>query len=338
MKQKLVIFGLILVLVVALAVACAPTPTPTLTPTPTPTPEEYPTQDIRFVSPWGGGGVEVITRQMAHLVEEYLPVSTYVEIIEGGVGGMGALEVMNAAPDGYSILSMAYPLIMQHPRKQIVPGYDLNKLKMLCLVTLEPNVLLVRSDAPWKSLEDFVKDAKSRPGQLTINNCGIGHGTHISTLVMADRLGIEVHPIPGVSVSIMATQLLSGEVDATMTSIGDFSTLLESGAVRGILLMAGERHPLYPDIPTFSELGHEYVSGSFLIMATTAGTPDERVEILENVLYKAHHDPEFQDWAVSIGAQAVWLGSEEVNEWILEAQRETWEVLDRLVAEGVLEE
>lgn len=333
MKKRILLIPLALLLTISLvAVGCQ-------APAPTPVQAEYPTRDIRFITPWGvGGGSDAITRKLAYLTEQYLPVSVYVENIEGGTSGLGNMAVMTAQAEGYDVIGMTYDSVITVPRKELIPGYDLEKLKMIALVTQEGDAAMVRKDSPFLTVEGFREAALASPGEIKIGNTGMGTGYHIGGLMIQEALGIQLKhiPYPGGS-GPMKEGLLSGEIDVMLMSLGDAAGILQAGEVVALAELAGEQNPGFPDVPTFRSLGYDLVRGSFQIMAVTAGTPDENVRILEEALRKAHQSDEFQDWAASIGIGMMWLGVDEVTEWAMQVQQDAYAILDELKAAGIID-
>jgi len=101
--------------------------------------------------------------------------------------------------------------------------------------------------------------------------------------------------------------------------------------------MSVERNPQFTDVPTFLELGYSgLVMGSFNLIAVNAQTPEEIIEKLEKVFYDAQHSKEFRDWTAKIGVQASWLNSEEAQKMAEETQKQAFDLLDKLTAEGVI--
>ena len=304
---------------------------------------EYPNKDIKVVCPWGaGGGVDGITRMITKIAEKYIPASFYVVNVEGGTGSIGAYEVMKSKPDGYTIGSLSYDHIVTVPRhsKEILPEYNLNKLKMICLVTREGGAMVVSNSAKWKNFRDFVEYAKKHPGKVTVALDGFGSGDHLRALTIGDKLGIKMKylPYPG-GAGQKKEALLSGEVDVAMTSLGDFAPLIQSGQARGLVVMEEERNKAFPDVPTFKEMGYDgLVMGSFVILAAPAGTPDKIIAKLENAFYKAHHSDEFRNWAANVGVVPSWLGSEAVSKMVRDTQTQAFTMLDKLVSEGIIKE
>lgn len=302
---------------------------------------DFPTKDIRVICPYGsGGGVDAIARVISKIAEKSLPTAIYVENIEGGFGGVGICEVINAKPDGYNIGALVYDHIVTLPRKNLVPGYSLDKLKMICLITKEAGALMIKGDAPWKNWEEFVAEAKAKPGKISVGVTGLGGTHHIRLMRIMEAVGIDlkVLPYPGAS-GEMKEALLSGEADAIMCSLGDFASLIQAGEARGLIEMADQRNPQFTDVPNFKELGYEgLVKGSFVILATTAGTPDDVVEILEKAFYDAQHSDEFRDWASKTGIIAAWIGKDKITDYAMQLQKDEFDLIRRLVEKGVIDE
>lgn len=332
MKNRILLIALALILPMSLVAIGCPVPVE-------PVPAEFPTRDIRMICPWGaGGGADGITRKTAFLSEEHLGVDIFVENITGGASGIGVMEVMAASPDGYTIGTMTYDSIVTVPLKELVPGYDLERLVFIARMTTESRGVVVRADAPWETLEDLIEDARRRPGEILVAVDGIGTGSHLGFLMWEDAAGIELKHIPypgGAGEQIEA--LLAGEVDIVgSTGFGDYFGIIDAGKARGLAIFAPARLPKHPDVPTLIELGYDVVHGSFIVVAAPAGTPPEVVQTLERAFYLAHHSAEFREWLDAVGVEASWLDSQATTRWVMEFQRGEFELIERLEAEGLL--
>jgi len=302
---------------------------------------DFPTKDIRAIVPWAsGGGCDAIVRVFSKIAEKSLPTAIYVENIEGGLSSVGLYEVIKAKPDGYNFSVLSYDSVVTVPRLKLLPAYSLDKLKMICLITKEAGAMVVRADAPWKDWEEFAAAAKENPGKISVGVDGIGNAQHLRLLKIKEVTGLEfkVLPYPGGS-GEKKEALLSGEADAIMTSLGDFAPLIDAGEARGLIEMADQRNPQFTEVPNFQELGYEgLVMGSFIILATTAGTPDDVVEILEKTFYDAHHSDEFRDWAKKTGIVATWLGTDEVTDYAMQVQKDEFDMIQKLIDKGIIDE
>jgi tripartite-type tricarboxylate transporter receptor subunit TctC len=299
--------------------------------------EEYPTKDIRMICPWdAGGGADGITRTISFFAQQHLPKSIYVENLTGGLTGPAVYEIMTARPNGYTLGSLTYDSVTTVPRKKMIPGYDLKKLAYIANITREGYGLVVRKDAPWKNLAEFVADAKKRPGKIVIGTCGLGGVSHLYLIEFERMTGIKLKYIPYVGSAAENEAVMMGEVDAISTSIGDAYSILEAGKARGLVVAEAQRNPKAPDCATFREEGYDLVRGSFLLIATTAGTPESTLRKLEETFDTGYHNPKFLEWTKKVGVEAAWMNRKETEKFVFETQKKVYKLLDELIAAGVL--
>ena len=150
--------------------------------------------------------------------------------------------------------------------------------------------------------------------------------------------GIKFRYIPYKGSAAENEALLMGEVDLISTSIGDAFSILEPGKARGLAVMESMRNPKAPDCPTFVEEGFDLVRGSFLLIATAADTPKDRLKVLEDAFDKAFHNPKFLEWTKKVGVEAAWMNSEETEKFVFEMQKNVNKLMDELVEQGLLKE
>lgn len=301
---------------------------------------EYPERDIRVIVPWGaGGGTDGIVRKITNLAEEELDgASMYVENIEGGVSATGIGQLMSARPDGYTIGALTYDSIVTVPYQDMLPTYSMDKLKLIARITSEPDSIVVDADSDYQTLQDLVDAAKADPGQVRVAVQNLGGRTHLTLLQLQDLTGAEFRVVsyPG-GAAPQKEAILSDEVDAALTSLGDFANLIDDGTVRGIVEFSTAKNPTY-DVPTSEEAGVDLQNGSFIVIAAPAETPDEAVSTLEAAYKAAYDSEEFQTWVSEIGVTPNWLGSDEVTEWADETAQNLFTEMDALEEAGVLSE
>jgi tripartite-type tricarboxylate transporter receptor subunit TctC len=301
--------------------------------------QDWPAKDIRMICPWdAGGGADAITRTISHYAQQHLPKSIYVENLTGGITGPAVYEVMSARADGYTVGALTYDSVTTVPRKKMIPGYELTKLAYIANITREGYGLIVLEDAPWKNLEELVADAKKRPGKIKIGTCGLGGVSHLYMIEFERMTDTKFRYIPYKGSAAENEALLMGEVDLISTSIGDAFSILEAGKARGLVVAESTRNPKAPDCPTFLEEGYDLVRGSFLLLATTGGTPPEKVKILEEAFDKAFHNPKFLAWTKEVGVEAAWMNSKETEAFVFSMQKRVNALMDDLVAAGLLKE
>lgn len=320
-------------LILALSVAFAATISQA-----TPTLADYPEKDVRTIVPWGaGGGADGIARKFMSIAEKQLGGTIYVENIEGGLSSVGINEVMKSRPDGYTIGALTYDSVITVPWRQLLPGYDLSRLKLLARVTSEPNALMI-SKGKYADYAAFIAAAKANPNKLSVGVHGLGSMPHLSLLQMQDETGTQFRAIAYPDGAAGQKEaILSGEVDAVITSLGDFAPLLQAEQAVGLVEFSDTKNATYSTVPTSSEVGLKMTTGSFIILAAAANTPDDVVAKLDTAFKAAFDTPDFQEWTKGVGVTASWLGAGEVGAWVAETQKTIFGQLDDLVARKIIE-
>jgi tripartite-type tricarboxylate transporter receptor subunit TctC len=239
--------------------------------------QAWPTRIVRLLVGFPpGGGMDAAGRIVASRLSELWGQQVVIEN-KPGAGSTIALDTAaHAAPDGYTILISAggpatfaflFPLGFD-PARDLVP---------LSLVGRFPNMMVVPISSPWKSLKDFIADAKANPGKITWASPGIGTTPHLAGELFKRTAGIEMTHVPyrGVAAGAMS-DLLAGRLDAMFNTTGSLLQAARSGQVRALGVTSGERFATAPEIPTFAESGvPDYRVESFYGLWTSARTPPE---------------------------------------------------------------
>lgn len=299
---------------------------------------DYPERDIRVIVPWGaGGGTDGIVRKLTSIAEDSFDVSMYAENIEGGVSATGIGQLMSARPDGYTIGALTYDSLVTVPWQDMLPSYDVDKLKLIARVTSEPDAIVVDADSEYESIHDLIEAAKADPGEIRVAIQNLGGRIHLAILQLQDLTDTEFRIVsyPG-GAAPQKEAILSDEVDVALTSLGDFSNLLEDGTVRGLVEFSDTQNPTYSDVPTSADEGINLQIGSFIVFAAPADTPEEAIKALENAYKTAYDSDEFQEWVANVGVTPNWLGTDEVTPWAEETAESLFSEMDALVEAGVM--
>ncbi len=299
---------------------------------------EYPERDIRVVVPWGaGGGTDGIVRKLTNIAEGEIGASMYVENVEGGISATGISQVMNAEPDGYTIGALTYDSVITVPWQGLLASYKMDNLDLIARVTSEPDAIIVDAGSDYQTIDDLIAAAKADPGDIRIGIQNIGSRTHLAILQLQDETGAEFKIIgyPG-GAAPQKEAILSDEVDVVATSLGDFASLMADGTVRGLLEFSDSPNPTYPDVQTAADAGLDLRIGSFIVLATPDGTPED-VRVKIEAAYKAAlESEEFQTWVADVGVTPSWIGQDGVTGWADETSQTLFTQMDDLVEEGVL--
>ena len=294
--------------------------------------QDFPTRDIRLIVPWpAGGGADAISRKISTLAEQDLPKSIYVENIAGAVTATGLIQMTSSRPDGHTVGVLTYDSVITLPRGQMVPGYSLDNMTPIARITTEADAIVVSKQSGINTFEELVEKAKANPGTVRVGVAPKGSGPYLSVIQLEKLLNVDFNVITYAgSSSAEAEALLSGELDAAISSLGDFSGIISSGDVKGVVELSSVQNLTYTDVPTINSKGYDLQTGSFIILAAPKDTPPEAVTTLETAFKAAYDSAEFQDWLKQVGVTPDWLGSDQVRGWMDELQNKTFTLMDEL--------
>ncbi|GAW91893.1 C4-dicarboxylate ABC transporter substrate-binding protein [Calderihabitans maritimus] len=278
---------------------------------------KYPEKPINYIVAFNPGGESDITaRAQQKPLEKILGVDIVISYKIGGGGAVGWQELVNSKPDGYTVAGFNLPHIILQPMVREDAGYKTEQITPIYIFEATPNILAVRKDSEFKTLEDFVKYAKENPGAITIGGSGSYSANHLGTLEFNQIAGIETTYIPFSGSGEAVPALLGGHVTALMT----YTTMgiKHSDEMRVLAVAAEERVPALPDVPTFKELGYDYVEGAYRGMAGPPGLPEDIIKILAEANRKVNQNSAFREKLEGMGFKLVDLGPEESKKLIAE--------------------
>ncbi len=259
--------------------------------------EEFPTKPAEaliFVGPGGSG--DILIRALAPIVSDYLGQPVVPVNMEGGSGAVALNEMLSRSSDGYTIFHQTSTL----PYTITSGGIDVNPddILPLAIVTAAPQTIVVRADSPFKTLEDFVEHAKANPGSVICGGSHLNGSNHIVFLKLMEAAGIDCQYVPYSGGGDNMLGLLGGDIVAATPSLAAPAPYVESGEMRILAMTGSERHPDYPDVPTFSECGYTSLENDFLWrgLFLKKGTPQHIVDKWEEAIKKAVEDPRWDDY------------------------------------------
>ncbi len=264
----------------------------------------YPARPIRMVIPLAAGSaVDVAARQLVQKMSQSMGQPFVVENITGASGAIGAVQVVRAAPDGYTIGGFNDSILTMVPNLSANVGFD--PLKDLAYVTIPANIefsVAVATGSRFRTVADLVAAAKAAPGRITYASGGNGSPQHLGGALFAAHTGIRLEHVPYRGASQAAQDVASGQVDVTFQGIATVAALAKAGKLKLIGVMTEQRHPEYPDTPTLREqgiAGFEY--GTWFGLVAPAGTSPEIVARLHREAQKALADPELKERFAQLG-------------------------------------
>lgn len=241
-----------------------------------------------------GGTADTISRILAPKLTAGLGQQVLVENKPGAGGTIGSDLAAKAAPDGYTlVISHASPL-------GIAPGiypklpYDVVKdFSHVCLIGHTPNVLIVPGDSPYKSLADYIADAKAKPDQIAFGSSGIGSNTHLMGELLGSTAGIKLKHVPYRGSAPSLQDMLAGAIPSMFDPITTNVPHINAGKVRLLAVSSEKRIAMYPNAPTFAEQGFPQLTTSTWVgVSGPKGMAPEISAKLYEELQKAYKAPE----------------------------------------------
>lgn len=286
----------------------------------------FPERPVQIIVPWSAGGAtDVLFRAIGSVFPKYANGQPLVvNNIPGGGAVPGTMEFLRAKPDGYTLLSLAAPIIIKSHMS--VVQFDVNSFEPVILVVNDPCYILVRSDSPWKNLKDYVDYARKNPEKVTIGNGGAGGGTHLAALAFEDFAKIKITHVPFEGGGPAVTALVGGHIDSYMGAAPEGLPNVDSGQLRILGVFGTKRLDKYPDVPTAREQGFNFKFGMWRGVAVPKGTSKEIVNRLHSILYKCMNDPEFQKKAKELSLTLEYRGPASFAKFIKD-QDKAYEIL-----------
>jgi tripartite-type tricarboxylate transporter receptor subunit TctC len=255
----------------------------------------YPTKTIRLIAPVAaGGGLDHLARLVAERLSRSLGQSIIVDNLSGGGGAIAGQTTAKASPDGYTLM-VSY--VGTHGTNPAVRKLNYDAIKdftPIGMIGATPNVLIVNTNVPAKTLGEFVEYAKKNPAKLTYGTAGPGTLTHLGMEQFKMAAGIFMVHVPYRGIAPAFTDLLGGQTDAMLPTLFAANPYLKTGRVRPLAVTGQKRSSAEPNIPTFKELGYPGFDGQqWYGISGPAGIPDAIVNKLNAELNKVLASPEF---------------------------------------------
>jgi tripartite-type tricarboxylate transporter receptor subunit TctC len=255
----------------------------------------WPDKPITMIVPFPPGGVaDTVARPVAEALGRELKQTVLVENRAGAGGALGMGAAARAPADGYTIL-MSLSSISILPEADAIlgrkPAYTLNQFKPIARFTADPTVLVVRADAPWKTLADFVADAKKKPGAYNYGSSG-NYGTmHVPMEMLKGSAKFHMTHIPYTGAGPAVLALLGGQVDAVSTGPSSVGQQIKAGKLRALAHWGEKPLVSLPDVPSLKQSGYAATFAQWSALFVPAGTPEDIVMKLRAAAKKAAADP-----------------------------------------------
>ena len=285
-----------LILLLAGAVLCAGLGTAANAP--------YPDRAIKLIVPWAAGGdTDNIFRPRAPLLQKHLGQPVVIANITGASGTVGAREAKGSPADGYTIYAMHDYIHLVHYSGLTDISYK--DFEPVCLVAATPSVLTASPKTPWKDWQEFLADAKKRPGEITVG-ATLSSTSHIFPALIEKAAGIKLKYVSYEGLAPRMTAILGGHVDLTDSNLTQKGKV-DAGQLKFLAIATEKRDPEVPNVPTLKELGLNIVYEVVRGLVVPKGTPAPARAKIGEACGKATAEPAFNEAMKLQGTRVAYL-------------------------------
>ena len=282
-----------------------------------PSTQRYPAQPITLILPYApGGSADFLARPMMAELQKRLGQPVVIDYKAGAGGTIATAALAKSKPDGYTLLMVLsahainpsiYPSLPYDTKKDFAP---------ITLLARLPQILVVRSDSPFKTLPDLITYAKANPGKLSFGSAGNGNTSHLGAEMLQAQSGIKMEHIPYKGSGPAVVALLGGEIDLMFDSFSTSYPQIKAGKFRALGLASTKRSPLLPSVPTIAEFLPDFSMDGLYGLIAPAGTPRYVIDKLNLAFNEVAHDPKVKAQLNSTGYEIVGTTPEQYEKTI----------------------
>ena len=281
--------------------------------------EPYPTRPVSIVVAFPPGGVADNTaRPVSAALERILKQPIPIINKAGAAGAVGNQVVATSKPDGYTLL-MALVSVSVLPEVDKLFGrpqnYTLEQLTGIARINADPSMLVVRADAPWKTLKDLVEDAKKRPGEIVFTSSGLYGAAHIPMEMFIKAAGIKMRHLPTTGGGPMMNATLGGHAQLVMTPVSLAAQHVKAGKLRLLAHSGNAPVAAYPEVPSFKSQGYDVEYTAWAGLVAPKGTPPHVIKILRDAVRQAVKEPEVVNSHAKLETPIAYMDADEFNAW-----------------------
>jgi tripartite-type tricarboxylate transporter receptor subunit TctC len=258
-----------------------------------------------------GGESDISARHQQVVLKKKCPaIDTIIQYKAGAGGGLMWSQMNTLPPDGLNLVGVNLPHIVLQPLEGQV-AYKTEDVTPLFWFHYTPDALVVPEQSPIKSFADFTRVAKADPGKLSLGGSGLNSANHAAHERLNASFGVKTTYIPFKGTGDMTTSVLGAQVDGAMTYTA--FAINNKGKVRALAVAMDKRHPLLPDVPTFKELGVDWVDGAYRGVGVPKGTPPEARKRMADLWLALNTDPEMKALADKSGFELINVGPDQMD-------------------------
>ncbi|MEI2418333.1 tripartite tricarboxylate transporter substrate binding protein [Orrella sp. JC864] len=277
----------------------------------------YPERPITLVVPFPPGGVaDTVARPVAEALGRELGQPVVIENKAGAGGAVGIGQAARAKPDGNTLLMSLSSISILPEADRLLerkPAYGLEQFVPIARVTADPTVLVVRADAPWHSLQDFVQAARRQPGKLDYGSSGIYGTMHVPMAMLENAADIRMTHVPFTGAGPAVQALLGGQVQALATGPASVLQLIQAGRLRALAHWGEQALQALPEVPSLASQGLDARFVQWSGVFALAGTPAPVIERLRQAMRAVAQDEKVRGLIAASGSPVMYLDAPEFD-------------------------
>lgn len=271
----------------------------------------YPERPVTLVVPFPPGGVaDTIARPIAQALGDKLGQPIVIENKGGAGGAIGIGQAGRAKPDGYTLLMSLSSISILPAADRLLerkPAYQLDQFVPIARITADPTVLVVRADAPYQTLDEFLEAARKQGGKLSYGSSGIYGTMHVPMEMLQNAAGIKMMHVPFTGAGPAVQALVGGQVDALATGPSSVMQLIQAGRVRPLAHWGDDKLESLPQVPSLKSKGFDASFVQWSGIFALAGTPPAVIDKLRQAVKQIAEDPAVQARIAGTGSPVQYL-------------------------------
>jgi tripartite-type tricarboxylate transporter receptor subunit TctC len=270
--------------------------------------DTYPQRPVRIVVPFAPAGpTDTMARLIAQKLSTYTGKQFYVENHPGAGGNIGMTIVAQAAPDGYTLLLVSSSVAVNPSLYEKMPFDVFKDLTPITLASASPNILVVHSSVPAKSVKELAEYIKANPGKVSFATPGFGTTASLAAESFKYAMKFDIQPVPFNGAGPALNAVVAGQVPIGVMALPPVIQHIKSGALRGLAMTTDKRAKAAPDVPTMAEAGvpGDQISDVMQAVFAPGGTPKPIVDMLQKNIARAVAEPDVKQKLEALGFEAV---------------------------------
>jgi len=291
--------------------------------------QDFPTKSVNVIVTFAPGGtLDTATRILATKAEKFLGQPVIVSNVGGGGGSVALAQVATKKPDGYEITSCTSTGLIRIPQLRAVPYGPDDFIPVMHYAAVESGVV-VKSDSAYKTFKDLVEFARKNPGKVTYATSGAGSPMHMAMEFVAMKENIKWTHVPQTGGAPGLAAVLGGHVTA-MSDSTEWLPHVKEGSLRLLATHGEKRMKSFPNVPTFRDLGYDFINETVFMIAAPKGTPAPVIKKLDDSFHKAMDDPQFVQTIANIEFAVSYRNSADTKKYLDDAYARFGEMIKNL--------